>query len=244
MRFFSRLRNLVRGALGQWIRRREHRSPGAVYEAAITERIEQYGKLRSAAAGVLYMRTKLAKELAAKSAELARAKKQLDFAVDADDDGVALVLISRRDELSQEVDRLTAELRDLESEAETAKQNLSSFQSEIAKLRDEKTRMLARLANAKARLKLQETLSGLSPDADIRALEAVREHVARLVEEARMSRELGDSDLERRLGKIRAAEADAAARSQLEELKRARRERLVPMLLPQREAVTVARSGR
>jgi phage shock protein A len=242
MRFLSRLRNLVRGALGQWIGRREHQNPGAVYEAAIAERIEQYGKLRSAAAGVLYMRTKLAKELAAKSAELGRVRKQLDFAVDADDDAVALTLIARRDDLAQEVDRLTAELRELEAEADVAKKNLSSFQSDITKLRDEKTRMLARLANAKARLRLQETLTGLSPDADIRALDAVREHVARLVEEARMSRDLGDSDLERRLGKIRAAEADASARSQLEELKRARRERLVPMLLPEREPLAVPRS--
>jgi phage shock protein A len=242
MRFFSRLTNLLRGMLTQWIGRREHRNPGAVYEAAIQERIDQYGKLREAAAGVLYMRTKLGKELGMKSAELARVKKQLDFAVDADDDAVALVLIGRRDDLSQEVDRLTTELRELEAEAETAKKNLSTFQKEIAHLRDEKTRMLARLANAKARLKFQETLSGLSPDADIRALDAVRDHVNRLVEEAKMSRDLGDTELERRLGKIRAAEADSAARSQLEELKRSRRERLVPMLIPDREPVSIVRN--
>ena len=242
MRLFSRLANLVRGVLGQWIGRREHKNPGAVYEAAIQERIEQYAKLRGAAAGVIYMRTKLGKELETKSSELARVKKQLDFAVDADDDAVALVLIGRRDDLAQEVDRVTTDLREVEAEAEIAKKNLSTFQSEIAHLRDEKTRMLARLANAKARLKFQETLSGLSPDADIRALEAVREHIHRLVEEARMTRDLGDSDLERRLGKIRAAEAEAAARSQLEELKRTRRERLVPMLLPERETERVVRS--
>ncbi len=37
----------------------------------------------------------------------------------------------------------------------------------------------------------------------------MREHVERLVAEAKLSRELGDSDLEERLGKIRDAEADA-----------------------------------
>jgi phage shock protein A len=188
------------------------------------------------------MRTKLAKELGLKSGELARVKKQLDFAVDADDDEVAVVLIGRRDALGEDVDRLASELRELEAEAETAKKNLSTFQTEIARLRDEKTRMLARLANAKARIRFQETLSGLSPDADIRALDAVREHVNRLVEEAKITRDLGDTELERRLVKIRASEADAAARSQLEELKRARRERLVPMLIPEREAVPVARN--
>ena len=42
MRFLARLSNLVRGLLGQWIGRREHKNPGAVYEAAIQERIDQY----------------------------------------------------------------------------------------------------------------------------------------------------------------------------------------------------------
>jgi phage shock protein A len=234
MRFVSRLTNLVRGLLNQWILRREHRNPGAVYEAAIQERLDQYGKLRTAAAGVLYMRTKLGRELEQKSAELGRVRRQLELAVDSDDDDAALALIGRRDGLSQEVERLTGELHELDEEAEIAKKNLSVFQGEIARLRDEKVRMLARLANARARLRFQETLSGLSPDADIRALDAVRDHVNRLVEEAKMTRDLGDSDLERRLGKIRDAEANAAARSQLEELKRARRRRLLPMVPSER----------
>ena len=93
--------------------------------------------------------------------------------------------------------------------------------------------MVARLANAQARLRLQETLAGLTPDADVRALEEVREHVDRLAAEARVSRELGDSELERRLGLIREAEAESSARAQLEELKRTRNERLVPIVLPQ-----------
>jgi phage shock protein A len=234
MRFFSRLTNLVRGLLSQWILRREHRNPGAVYETAIQERLDQYGKLRAAAAGVLYMRTKLGRELEQRSAELVRVRRHLELAVDGDDDDAAIALIGRRDGLSQEVERVAGELHELDEEAETAKKNLSAFRSEIARLRDEKVRMLARLANARARLRFQETLSGLSADADIRALDAVRDHVNRLVEEAKMTRDLGDNELERRLGKIRAAEADAAARSQLEELKRSRRRPLLPMVLSER----------
>ena len=87
------------------------------------------------------------------------------------------------------------------------------------------------------RLRFQATLNGLSPDADIRALEEVRDHVNRLVAETQVSRDLGDSELEKRLGRIREAEAESAARAQLDELKRTRRGRLVPMVLP--EAVPV-----
>lgn len=232
MRVFARMRNLLRGLMTQWLGRREQRNPGAVYEAAIHERMEQYGQLREAAAGVLYMRGKLSKELQLKSAELTRLRNQLEIAVDRDDDEVALTLINRRDALGAEVERLTGELTELTAEAETAKKNLTTFQNEIARLRDEKMRMLARLANAKARLRLQETLNGLSPDADIRALEAVRDHINRLVSEVQLARDAGDPELERRLGDIREAEANTAARAQLDELKRTRRRTLLPLVLP------------
>src|SRR5262249_4006418 len=127
----------------------------------------------------------------------------------------------------------TADSTELGREADSAKQNLIAFQNEIVRLREERVRMLARLANAKARLRFQETLTGLSPDADIRALDEVRDHINRLVEETHVSRDPADGELEKRLGRIRAIEAENAARAQLEELKRARKEKLVPMVLPQ-----------
>ncbi len=241
MRIFARMYNLVRGTVARWIHRREHRNPEAVYESAIQERREHYATLRSAAAGVLYLRSKLTKELHLATKELTRTRAQLDVAVDQDDDVAALALIGRRDALTAEVERLTAELAELTQEAETAKQNLITFQSDIARLKDEKVRMLARLASAKARLRFQETLAGLAPDADIRALESVREHVERLVEETKIQRDLGDGALERKLDRIRATEADAGRRAQLDELKRARGRVHLPMVIPSREKVAVER---
>jgi len=238
MQLFSRTVNLVRGLVSRWLGRREHRHPDAVYEAAIHERLARYVKLREATAGILYLRSKLAKELERQSDDLVRVRRQLEIAVDRDDDQAALHMIGRRDALASEVNRLTAELTELTREADGAKENLVAFQREIAQLREERVRMLARLASAKARLRFQETLVGLSSDADIRALEEVREHVNRLVAETQVSREVGDGELERRLGRIREVEAESAARAQLEELKRSRRsDKLLPIVLP--EAVPV-----
>ena len=233
MQLVARMTNLLRGLAARWIGRREQRHPDAVYAAAIEERVAQYAKLREAAAGIIYLRSKLARELERESTELGRLRRQLGVAVERDDDSVALHLIGRRDAIAAEVARLTAELTELTKEAEGAKQNLVTFQQEIARLRDERVRMLARLASAKARLRFQATLNGLSPDADIRALEEVRDHINRLVTETQVSRDLGDTELEKRLGRIREAEAESSARAQLDELKRARRARLVPMVLPQ-----------
>jgi len=233
----TRLTNFVRGLFAGWLGRREKQNPAAVYEAAIQERLSQYSTLREAAAGVLYLRAKLAKELDWKASEAVHLRTQLEMAVDTDDDEAAISLISRRDAVTAEVDRLTQDLTELTTEADTAKKNLLSFQNEIARLRDEKVRMVARLANAKARLRLQETLNGMSLDADIRALDEIRDHINRLVTETQLSRDVGDTDLERRLGTIREAEATAAARAQLDELKRTRKRRLLPLVLPEREAV-------
>jgi phage shock protein A len=233
----ARVQNLMRGLMSRWLGRRERQNPEAVYEAAIQERLTQYATLREAAAGVLDLRAKLAKELVLQASEMTHLRAQLELAVSRDDDEVALSLISRRDAVTAEVDRLTHDLTELTAEAATAKMNLLSFQNEIARLRDEKVRMVARLANAKARLRLQETLSGLSLDADIRALDEIRDHINRLVTETQLSREVADTDLERRLDGIREAEATAAARAQLDELKRSRKRRLLPLVLPAQEAV-------
>jgi phage shock protein A len=235
MNVVSRLIDHLRATVQHWLRRRERRNPEAVYESAIEERLSQYGKLREAAAGVLYLRGKLAREAAQRARELEIVRRQLDIAVDADDDEVAVALIRRRDGLVADVERVRSELADLTREAEVAKKNLILFQDEIARLKDEKVRMLARLANAKARLRLQETLNGLSPEADIQALEAVREMVNRVVAEVQVTQELGDGELDRKLADIRETEAVAGARAQLHELKRARQRRLLPLVL--KEAV-------
>jgi phage shock protein A len=237
MSLLTRVTNHLRGLVAHWLRRRERRNPEAVYEAAIDERVVQYGKLREAAAGVLYLRGKLARELEQRSRDLLLVRRQLEFAVDGNDDDAAVTLIRRRDALVADIERVTAELQDLNKEAETAKKNLIQFQDQIARLREEKVRMIARLANARARLRLQETLTGLSPEADIRALEAVREYVNRVASEVQITQELGDEGLDRRLADIKEAEAVAAARAQLDELKRSRR-RLLPLAL--KEAVAAS----
>jgi len=242
MNLLARLGNLIRGTFGRWLGEREHRNPGAVYEAAIQERVAQYAKLRQAAAGIIYMRQKLERELAQRIDELARVRRQLEIAVERDDDPAALALLSRQETLSADVGRLGEESRDLTTEAEAATRNLIAFREEIDRLRDERARTLVRLANAKARLRLHETLSGLSPEADIQALAEVRDHVNRLVAEANLVRDGGDPALEKRLGSIRDAEAERAMRAQLDELKRARKPSLVPMVLtPQTAPAAAAR---
>lgn len=235
MRFFARLRNLLRGTFGEWIGGRERRNPAAVYEAAIGERIAQYTKLRDAAASILYMRNKLGKQLEETTSELAATQEQIALAVDRNDDEAAMFLIGRKDRLAADIERVTTDLTELTNEAEGAKRNLVAFQGDIQRLREEKARMLARLANAQARIKLQQAITGiagLTPDADIQALESVREYIERTIAAVAGNRETGDAGLDARLEQIRSEQATRTARAQLDELKRSRHRMLLPVVMP------------
>ena len=215
----SRLRNLLRGMFAIWIRDSETQNPRAVYEQAIDERARQYRQLKEAVAGILYMRNKLEAEISERRADIARTHDDIRRAVRRGQDDISLTLIAQKQSLMGELERAERELESVRSEAEEAKVNLVRFREEIRGLVREKSRMLATLANAQARRRIQEALEGLSVDADMRALESVREHVARLSTEGSLERELGDPGLRTRLRAIRDDAREEAARSELAEIK-------------------------
>ena len=82
--------------------------------------------------------------------------------------------------------------------------------------------MLAQMLSAQTRLKIQNQLDGLSVDAEVRALDNVREHIKNTVAEAKMGSELRESDLDVQLAKLRQSSGSITARQELEEMKRAR----------------------
>ena len=217
----ARLVGFIRGSVGTWLRGREADNPQAVYENAITERVKQYRELKEAVAGILYMRNKLEGEIAERRGELARTVEDLKRAVKRNDDELALRLVGRKQTLTEDLEHAERELEGVRTEAEEAKTNLVRFREEIRSLEREKGRMMATLANAKARRRIQEALAGISVDADMRALEAVREHVARASTERILDGELeGMVGLDSRLRAIREEARQEAAQAELDELKR------------------------
>ncbi|HXZ85910.1 MAG TPA: PspA/IM30 family protein [Myxococcota bacterium] len=217
--FLGRVRDLVSGFFSVWIRDREVQSPDAVYERAITERVRQYAELKRAVAGILYMRNKIEGEIRERRAELARLHADIARAVDKNDDEVAVVLITQKDGLLQDLERSEKELDEVSSECEAAKTNLVKFRAEIRNLEREKLRMLAALANARARKRIQEAFEGLSTEGEMRALESVRGEIERMKAESKIEVDM-DSGLEKRVRAIRDEARLEAARRELEELKR------------------------
>lgn len=220
MGFFDRLTQVWKGFLSLWVSDLENRNPEAVYEAAIDERVKKHRELKKAVSGIVYLRNKLQNELDAKQRELAEVNLQIPVAVEEGEDEAALVLLQKKDELESQIGDLTAELEKVSGQAEEAKSGLIQFQAEIEKLKREKTEMIAKKANAEARISIQETLDGLSTDADIKALENVRETINKKAAEADVAGEIKGESLDDKLKKIKAKTANASAKAQLAELKR------------------------
>ena len=227
--FISRLANLIGGKFSRWLKAREAHDPEAVYEAAISDRIRRYQQLKNAAAGAIYMRNKLERELKEKSAELAEVAEQAGQAADLNEDQCAVILIRRRHELEAECERAREELSQLTAEADEAKKNLVGFKSEIDKLKTEKVTMLARMRNAQARLRVERALEGISYEDDLRALQEVRESIHRMLTRSGVEREIHGAGVNEKLEEIRQCNADAKIQAELAELKRRRRPPLVPM---------------
>ena len=218
---YARMRSLFRGLFGSWVRDQEQQKPEVVYEQAIAERVRQYRELKDAVAGILYMRNKLENEIAERRAEIARLHDDVRRAVRRGEEETSLSLIAHKQALFEDLERAEQELDQVRAQAEEAKTNLVRFREEIRSLVREKGRMLATLANARARRRLQAAIEGLSVDAEMDALENVRDHISRMVMQSEVNQELGeDGDAFRtKLRGFRDEARRESARSELESLK-------------------------
>jgi phage shock protein A len=221
MGFFDRIANIWKGFISLWVSDMETRNPEAVYESAINERVKKHLEFKKAVSGIVYLRNKISAELEEKEKELREVMTQLPVAVEDGEDEVALVLIQKKDELTKQIEGLSSELGKLQTQAEEAKASLVQFQGEIEQLKREKEEMLAKKTTAEARIRIQESLNGLSTDADIKALDNVREHIGKLQAEADVGSEIQGDSLDAKLKKIKEKAASSTARNQLEEMKRA-----------------------
>ncbi|MCM8595437.1 PspA/IM30 family protein [Accumulibacter sp.] len=220
--FLGRLSNLWSGFVSLWITDVEKRHPEIAYQNAIDSMIDKYGRLKSATAAIMRRREDISARLANERSELAAISADLNAALATSQDELGIVLIQKKNALEASIRTLEQELDQASNDAQEAKDSLIQVKAEIQKLRDEKDRMLAQMHSAQARLKIQNQLEGLSVDAEVRALDNVREHIRNTVAEAKMGSELRDSDLDVKLARLRQSSGAITARQQLEEMKRVR----------------------
>jgi phage shock protein A len=144
---------------------------------------------------------------------------QLNAAINSNQDDLSVILIQKKNQLTQQITELHMDLDTAQKDAESAKSSLLTVQSEIRNLKAERDTMLAKMHSAQARIKIQEQLDGLSVDAEVKALDNVREHIKTTIAQANLGRELSESSLDARLEALKNQAGEVQARQQLAELK-------------------------
>ncbi len=218
----SRLWNLWNGFVSLWVTDIEKEHPEIAYQNSIQSMTQKYAKLKEASGRIIARRMDIESRLADSKRQLDTVASQLEAALATSQDDLALVLIGKKNLLDENVSGLEADLAEATKDADEAKTALLEIKGEIDKLKAEKEKMLARFASAKARLQIQESLDGLSVDAEVQALAGVREHIKGKVAEAKLGSELRNSDLDVRLKELNKTAASTSARAQLEAMKKAR----------------------
>ena len=219
---FARLANLWTGFISLWVSDIEKEHPEIAYQNAIGSMIEKYTQLKAATGAIIARRQEITSRLDSQERELAAATADLETAMATNQDDLAVVLIQKKNALDASIAELRADAAQATADADGAKDSLMQVKSEIDKLKAEKDRMLAQMHSAQARLKIQGQLDGLSVDAEVQALGAVRDHIKSQVAQASLGNELRESDLDVRLNKLRQSSGSVTAKAQLEAMKQAR----------------------
>jgi phage shock protein A len=216
---FARLANLWRGFLSLWVSDIEKQHPEIVYENALNSMVGKYAKLKAATAAIISRREEIDTRFQAATREMAQVEAQLTAAVATNQDDLSVLLIQKKNQLAQELTELHQELDTAQKDADSAKSSLLNVQGEIRRLKAERDSMLAKFRSAEARIRIQEQLDGLSVDADVKALDTVREHIKTTIAQATLGRELSESSLDARLDALKSQAGEVQARQQLAELK-------------------------
>jgi phage shock protein A len=219
---FARLSNLWTGFISLWVSDVEKAHPDIAYQNAISSMIEKYAKLKSTTGAIIARRQDITSRLETKERELASVNADLETALATNQDDLAVVLIQKKNLLDAAITDLRAEAAQAVTDSDNAKDSLMQVKSEIERLKAEKDTMLAKMQSAQARIMIQGQLDGLSVDAEVQALGAVRDHIKSQVAQADLGAELQNSDLDVRLNKLRQSSGSVTAKAQLEAMKQAR----------------------
>ncbi|MCL1962078.1 MAG: PspA/IM30 family protein [Desulfovibrionaceae bacterium] len=222
MSFLTRLANLFRGFLSLFVSGLEKSSPQVVYENAINAMIKKFEIARNAVASIIANRQVAEQRLKKAQTEKEQVDRDLDAAVNVGDEELGTVLIQKQEQLAGIITSATADLARLSSQADESKAMLTQFKSEIERLKAERDEQLARQATAKAQIQIQDQLSGLSVDAEIRALDNVREGINQTVAKAALNSEMAGADVDERLKKLRQTAGTTNASAKFKALQAAR----------------------
>jgi phage shock protein A len=192
--FWERLWSLFRGISRLWLKSTEAKNAEAVFESAIAGQLEQHDRLHEAAARLIALRNRMARE----TERLAHERELLDAGVReaalADRDAEALALLARQRQVEEQLQRLGAESGRIQGQAEQARQGLTDIRAAVRRLQQERAQLLARREYALARRSVEAVMRELANPDSLSASESALGNVRRAIEELEEQNGLDELD--------------------------------------------------
>lgn len=223
MGLLRRIANLFTGFISLFVGGVERKNPAIAYENAINALTKKYVALKQATAAVIARRDSLERKLASGREQLRLTEGDLETALSQNNDEVSVALLQRKEFLAGEIVEMEAEWQEATKDSDEAKSSLNALKSEVTRLKDERDRVIAKLKSAEARIAVQNQIEGLAVDAELKALEGVRENVTHRIAESKLNKELKESDIETKIATIREIGSKERAVKALEDIKRSRK---------------------
>lgn len=218
MGLFSRMWNLFRAILFKNVKEMEVEHAEAIYDSAIEKKVESFHQLKHSVGALVSRRERLALDLETAKRNYKQVRNDLEGAIATNNTQLGPILLQKKEQLEDEIERLKADLEQSVKEVEDYKGLLIEMQGSINTLKVERERALARAVSDKERIRIENEIAGLSVEPELAALDNVREGLSKLHGEAVVSKELGETDLDRQLSRLRREAAPTTAKAKFAEL--------------------------
>jgi len=219
MNIFNRIANLISGFFYSLVGGIEKSNPALVYEQAINNKIAQHKKLREAVANLTMLRNKTNSSLEDERKRLDEVEMFLENCLNEGDDENSLMLLEQKNELEERIIQLDNEAKTLNSQCEEAISSLTDHRDDIEKLKRERSFKLAQHKAAQLKNETFEKINGISEDADVKAIENIREQIDEDIAKSNLNTELVANSSSFKMKKFKSSSARLKAKKQLELLK-------------------------
>ena len=140
MGLWSRFWNLMKAILFKNMKEMEVEHAEAVYDSAIEKKIERFHQLKRSVGALVARREKLARDLDMAKSNLKQVRNDLEGAIATNNAQLGPILLQKKDQTEEEIDRLKNDLEQAAKEVEGYKALLLEMEGSIKELKREALR--------------------------------------------------------------------------------------------------------
>lgn len=176
--------------------------PEKLLELAIEDMQEDLIKLRRAVVPVIAAQNRLLQQYNQTKTEVEKWQQRVQFALQNGDENLAREALLRKKTQTETASILKAQLDQQTAQIDRLKRNLVAFETKVSEAKANKTIIKARIAAAKAEVKLQSTIGRLNTSSAMAAFERMEEKVLDMEARSQAAYELAGNELEQQFAML------------------------------------------